>query len=99
MKVFATGKLIKPLTPELRQKYRPIEVAATIKLYLEGMIEQFWFRENVGPIFLMSARSVEEAEAAVNALPLTADGFVIYECTAVGPLTPLGIVMQYGQNT
>lgn len=98
MKVFATGKLIKPLTPELRQKYRPIEVAATIKLYLEGKIEQFWFRENVGPIFLMSTGSVEEAEAAVNALPLTADGFVIYECIAVGPLTPLGIVTQYGQN-
>ena len=44
MKIFAIGALIKPLTPELRQKFRPIEVAATIKLYFDSKIEQFWFR-------------------------------------------------------
>ena len=99
MKVFAIGTLIKPLTPEARRKYRPIEVAATIELYLEGKIEQFWFRENVGPIFLMSVQSVEDAQAATQALPLTADGFVKYECMKVGPLTPLGIVTTYGESS
>jgi len=99
MKVFATGTLVKPLTAEDRAKYRPIEVAATIELYLGGKIEQFWFRENVGPIFLMDTKTLEEAQAAVNALPLTADGFVTYECIAVGPLTPLGIMTQYVQST
>jgi hypothetical protein len=99
MKVFATATLVKPLTAEDRKRYRPIEVAATIELYLGGQIEQFWFRENVGPIFLMNTETLEEAQAAVNALPLTADGFVTYECFVVGPLTPLGIMKQYAQST
>ena len=29
----------------------PKEVPHTLKLYLEGKIEQFWFREKAGPIF------------------------------------------------
>ena len=40
----------------------------------------------------MNVKSVDEAKAATDALPLTADGFVKYECWAIGPLTPLGIL-------
>jgi hypothetical protein len=94
MKVFAIGTLSRPLTPELRQQFRPIEVSATIKLYLDGKIEQFWFRDSVGPVFLMDTESVEGAREATDALPLTANGFVKYEFIPVGPLSPLSLLIQ-----
>jgi hypothetical protein len=45
MKVMAIGTL-KPLTPEQRQMYLPKEVPATLQLYLDGKMEQFWLRDN-----------------------------------------------------
>jgi hypothetical protein len=94
MKVFAIGSITQPLTPELRQQYMPREVPATLKHYLDGTVEQFWFRENAGPIFLMNVESVEQAKAAVDALPLTAAKLMTYQLMPVGPLVPLGLLIQ-----
>ncbi|MGA7262015.1 MAG: hypothetical protein WBX30_14115 [Stellaceae bacterium] len=70
MKVMAIGTL-KPLTPEQRQMYLPKEVPATLQLYLDGKMEQFWLRDNeAGVIFLMTVDSVEEADGLLKALPL-----------------------------
>ena len=54
MKVMAIGTLDAPLTSEQRQQILPNEVSHTLKLYLDGKIEQFWFRQGTGPIFLMN---------------------------------------------
>jgi hypothetical protein len=95
MKVLAVASITKPLSPEQRQQIMPNEVPATLKLYLDGKIEQFWFRQDKpGVIFLMNVESVEEAQAAVEALPLTAGGFATYELMHVGPLAPLGLLIQ-----
>jgi hypothetical protein len=95
MKVFAIGSITKPLSPEQRQQIMPNEVPATLKHYLDGKIEQFFFRRDApGVIFLMNVESVEEAKATVEALPLTAGGFVKYELMHVGPLSPLGLLIQ-----
>jgi hypothetical protein len=94
MKVFAIGS-IAPLTPEQRQQHMPTEVPATLRLYLEGKIEQFWFRDGAqGVVFLMNAASVDEARAAVDALPLTAAGLMKFDMLPVGPLAPLGMLIQ-----
>jgi len=54
MKVMAIGTL-NPLSPEQRQRYLPQEVPATLQLYLDGKMEQFWLRDKEeGVIFLMS---------------------------------------------
>ncbi len=45
MKVMAIGTL-KALSPEQRQRYLPKEVPATLQLYLDGKMEQFWLRDN-----------------------------------------------------
>ena len=95
MKVMAIGSITKPLTPEQRQQVMPNEVPATLKLYLDGRIEQFWFRQDTpGVIFLMNVETVEQARAAVDALPLTTGGHVKYEFMQVGPLAPLGLLIQ-----
>jgi hypothetical protein len=72
----------------------PNEVPATLKLYLEGKVEQFWFREKAGPIFLMNVDSVEQAKATLDGLPLVADGLMTYELLPVGPLAPLGLLIR-----
>jgi hypothetical protein len=95
MKVFAIGTGTKPLTDELRQKYMPHEVPATLKLYLDGKMEQFWFRGDMpGVVFLMSVESIDEAKALMAALPLAADGILVFEFIPVGPLMPLGLLIK-----
>jgi hypothetical protein len=95
MKVMAVGSIIKPLSPEQRQQIMPKEVPDTLKLYLDGKIEQFWYRQDApGVIFLMNVESVEQAKAAVDALPLVTGGFAKYDLMQVGPLAPLGLLIQ-----
>lgn len=94
MKVMAIGSVVKILSPEQRQEVMPKEVPHTLELYLDGTIEQYWFREDTpGVIFLMNVDSVEKAQATVDALPLTASGFLHYELMQVGPLKPLGLLI------
>jgi hypothetical protein len=95
MKVLAIGSIVQPISPEQRQQIMPKEVPDTLKLYLDGKIEQFWFRQDEpGVIFLMNVESVEQAKAAVDALPLVTGGFATYELMQVGPLAPLGLLIQ-----
>jgi hypothetical protein len=94
MKVMAIGTL-KPLTPEQRQKYLPDEVPATLKLYVDGKMEQFWLRDkNAGVIFLMTVDSVAEADALLKALPLGQANLLTFELMPIGPLTPLGMLIK-----
>jgi hypothetical protein len=94
MKVFAIASAPAPLTPELLKPHMAAEVPATLQHYLDGVIEQFWFREKAGPIFLMNVASVEEAKATLDTLPLVAAGLMAYEFLPVGPLMPLGRLIQ-----
>lgn len=94
MKVMAIGTLNAPLTPEQRQQVMPKEVPHTLKLYLDGKIEQFWFRPDTGPVFLMSADSIEDIKATVSHMPLVADGLATYQFWPVTPLAPLRLLIQ-----
>src|SRR5215467_6682148 len=69
MKVFALGSFAKPLTDEQRTRMLPKEVPDTLRLYLDGKIDQFWFREDKpgGVVFLMNSTSVKEAKSIVEA--------------------------------
>jgi muconolactone delta-isomerase len=94
MKVMAIGTL-KPLTPEQRQMYLPKEVPATLQLYLDGKMEQFWLRDNeAGVIFLMTVDSVEEADALLKGLPLGRANLLTFDLMPIGPLSPLGMLIK-----
>jgi muconolactone delta-isomerase len=93
MKVMAVGTL-KPLSQEQRQQYLPKEVPATLQLYLDGKMEQFWLREKeVGVIFLMNVDSVEEADKLLKGLPLGQANLLTFDLMPIGPLLPLGMLM------
>ncbi|MDE2457698.1 MAG: hypothetical protein KGL20_00495 [Rhodospirillales bacterium] len=95
MKVFAIGKGVKPITDEVRQQMMPKEVPHTLKLYLEGKIEQFYFTEDKpGVVFLMTVESVDQAKQIVSAMPLASAGYLDFEFLPVGPLKPLGLLLQ-----
>jgi hypothetical protein len=94
MKVFAIGSIAEPISDEQRKEIMSKEVPATLKHYLDGKIEQFWFREKIGPIFLMNVESVDQAKAALDTLPLAAAGLMTYELMPVTPLSPLGLLIQ-----
>ncbi|MBA2934142.1 hypothetical protein HZF05_08515 [Sphingomonas sp. CGMCC 1.13654] len=95
MKVFAIGSIVKPLSEEERERVLGKEVPHTLQLYLDGAIDQFWFRgDRPGPIFLMNAESVEAAKAVIDKMPIVAEGFAEYDYYPVGPLAPLGRLIQ-----
>jgi hypothetical protein len=94
MKVMAIGTL-KKLTDEQRQAYMPKEVPATLQLYLDDKIEQFWLRDQEkGVIFLMNVSSVEQADKVIKAMPLGGAGLLTFDLMPVGPLAPLGMLMK-----
>jgi muconolactone delta-isomerase len=94
MKVMAVGTL-KPLSPDERQQYLPKEVPATLQLYLDGKMEQFWLREKeAGVVFLMTVESVEEADRLLKGLPLGQANLLTFDLFPIGPLLPLGMLIK-----
>jgi hypothetical protein len=72
----------------------PQEVRDTVKLYLDGRIQQWFSRsDGTGVVFLLSAASVDEARAAMEALPLARSGLASLDYVALGPLRPLALLI------
>ena len=68
----------------------PAEIRATVKLYLDGKIRQWYSRgDGKGVIFLIDARTVDEARAVMEPLPLSKENLMDYEYIPIGPLMPL----------
>ena len=100
MKVLAVGSIVKPMSPEPRQQVMPNEVPATLKLYLDGKIEQMWARQDQkGPVFLMNVTSVAEAHALLEKLPLGQAKLMEFELVELTPLTPLHMLLTEGWGT
>jgi hypothetical protein len=57
-------------------------------------MEQFWLRDKErGVIFLMSVDSVEEADRLLKAPPLGQADLLSFDLMPIGPLLPLGMLM------
>jgi hypothetical protein len=75
-------------------KVMPDEVRATVKLYLDGKIQQWYSRgDGKGVMFIMNCKSVAEAKAITDELPLIKANFAEFEFMALGPLGPLRILL------
>jgi hypothetical protein len=94
-KYLAIGTFPDSVTPQQWKPYMPKEVPATLRLYVEGKMDQFWLRDDgKGVVFIMTTESAEEADALLKALPLGQAGLLRFELIAIGPLTPLGMLIQ-----
>ncbi len=68
----------------------PDEIQATVKLYLDGKIREWYSRgDGKGVIFLVDAKSEDEARALMETLPLAKAHLMDHEYIPVGPLMPL----------
>jgi hypothetical protein len=88
------------ITPEQIQQIvaiMPAEIRATVKLYFDGKIRQWYSRgDGKGVIFLVDANTVDEARALMETLPLAKTNLMDPQYIPVGPLMPLRALMGPG---
>lgn len=93
-RILAIGSLTAPLSPEEAQTIMPKEVRATVDLYLNGKIDQWWFRQDGGGVvFLLNVTSIEEADTMLEKLPLGVAQRMKFQLMPLGPLNPLHILL------
>jgi len=75
-------------------KVLPDEVKATVRLHLDGKIQQWYGRsDNRGVVFILNATSVAEAKSITAELPFEKAGIAAFEYIALTPLTPLRLLL------
>jgi hypothetical protein len=75
-------------------KVMPNEVRDTVKLYLDGRIQQWWARsDGRGVVFVLNCTTVAEAKAITDTLPLSKANLATFEYMAIGPLAPLRMLI------
>ena len=85
------------VTPQQIMAVIPEEIRATVKLYLDGKIREWYSRgDGKGVIFLVEATTEDEARAVMETLPLAKEQLMDHEYIPVGPLMPLRALMGPG---
>ena len=85
------------VTPQQIVAVIPDEIQATVKLYLDGKIREWYSRgDGKGVIFLVDAKTVDEARAFMETQPLAKENLMDHEYIPVGPLMPLRALMGPG---
>ncbi len=83
------------ITVEQIMKIMPAEIRATVLLYLDGKIQQWFTRgDGRGAIFILNCKDAAEARALLENLPLSKENLVDEQFIPVGPLLPLGILLR-----
>jgi len=78
------------VTPQQIMAVIPEEIQATVKLYLDGKIRQWYSRgDGKGVVFLVDAKSEDEARTLMETLPLAKKQLMDHQYIPVGPLMPL----------
>ena len=92
--VFALLKAKPGVTRDQVMAIMPAEIRATVQLYLDGKIREWYAREDGrGGIFLLNADDVAEAESIMESLPLAKENLLDHEYIPVAPLMPLRLLM------
>jgi hypothetical protein len=82
------------VTPQQIIAVLPSEVRATVQLYLDGKIREWYSRgDGKGVVFLVNATTEDEARALMETLPLAKDQLMDHEYIPVGPLMPLRMLI------
>jgi hypothetical protein len=68
----------------------PDEIRATVQLYLQGKIREWYSRgDGKGVVFLVEAKSEDEARTIMETLPLAKEQLMDHQYIPVGPLMPM----------
>src|SRR6516164_10775708 len=86
--VIQTAKL--GVTPQQVMAVMPAEIRATVNLYLDGKIRQWYSRgDGRGVVLFLDVKTVEEAHAVMDTLPLSKENLMDHDYIPVGPLLAL----------
>jgi hypothetical protein len=93
-KILAIGSVTTKGTPDAIAPILPFEVRATVRNYLAGKIDHWYFQaEGYGVVFIMNASSTAEAHEILAKLPLGVAGMMEFELIALSPLKPLALLI------
>jgi len=93
--VILTGK--QGVTLQQIMKVMPAEVRATVKLHLDGKIRQWYSKgDGRGVVLFLDVKTVDEAHAIIDTMPLSKENLTDHEYIPVGPLLPLGLLIGGG---
>jgi hypothetical protein len=85
------------VSPQQIMAIMPAEIRATVKLYFDGKIRQWYSRgDGKGVVFLVDAKTEDEARAVMQTLPLAKEQLMDHEYVPIGPLMPLRALMSGG---
>jgi len=91
--VFALLRAKPGVTREQVMAVMPAEIRATVQLYIDGKIREWYSREDgKGGVFLLNTRDVIEAKSIMESLPLAKENMLDHEYIPVGPLMPLRLL-------
>jgi hypothetical protein len=98
-RVLAIGTLTAKATPAALPAVLAREVPATLQLYLEGKIADWYAKpDQTEVVFLMNVSTVDAAKAILDPLPLGQAGMMTFELTPLSPLLPLGRLLKPEQK-
>ena len=93
-KLLAIGTLTAKATPQALRPILPLEVRDTVRLYLAGKIDQWYFKtDQSGVVFIMNVTDPAEAHRLLETLPLGQAGMMEFQLIPLGPLRPLGLLL------
>jgi hypothetical protein len=84
------------VTPQQIMAVIPEEIRATVKLYLDGRIREWYSRGDGKGVIFLDAKTEDEARALIEALPLAKEHLMDHEYIPVGPLMPLRALLGPG---
>jgi hypothetical protein len=92
--VMATLTVRDGVTRDQIMKVMPTEVRDTLRLYLDGKIQQWYARgDGKGVVFLVDCKTVAEAKTILEALPLIKGNLASFDYMPLGPLSPLRLLL------
>jgi len=88
--VFVIETVKQGVNPQQIMAVIPQEIRATTKLYLDVKIREWYSRgDGKGVVFLLDAKTEDEARAIMETLPLAKEKLMDSQYIPVGPLMPL----------
>jgi hypothetical protein len=92
--VLVTLTIKQEITRDQITKTLPEEVRATVRLYLDGKIRQWYSRsDGKGVVFILNCKDVAEAQALMEQLPLAKEKLADYDYLPLSPLAPLSALL------
>jgi hypothetical protein len=93
MRILAIGTINPGVDPAAALAILPTEVKETVKLYLDGKIDQWYSQQGRrGVVFILNVTDTAAAHEMLEKLPLGQAHLMSFELIPLGPLNPLRLL-------